>query len=68
MRKFDLLFCSWQGRAKTLPGLMEEMAIEVYERGYIELPDVLLLQEWIQALLAHGYEFPDLIETGPRVE
>lgn len=51
----------WRGESTSLPGLMEELAIAVYERGYIELQDVHLMQQWILSLMAVGYEFPALV-------
>jgi hypothetical protein len=41
---------------------MEELAVAVYERGYLELHDVWLVQEWIRTLLALGYKFPALLD------
>ena len=35
----------------------------MYEREYIDLKDVELMQLWVQSLLDAGYEFPSLIPT-----
>lgn len=52
----------WQGSAPTLPGRMEELYVALYERGYIEAQDIVLIQEWIQSLLAVDYLFPPLLK------
>ena len=43
---------------KSLPESIENLWIQLYERGYIEYEDVLHIQNWIQALLDVGYIFP----------
>ena len=48
----------WQPSATTLPGMMEEIWIFMYERDYIMMEDVLMLQRWIDALYQVGYKFP----------
>ena len=48
----------WQASSTTLPGMMEELWVYLYERDYIMLQDVLLLQQWIEALTIIGYNFP----------
>lgn len=50
----------WNGTASTLPGRFEELTIQLYERGYLELGDVQLTQQWLLALTAIGYKFPGL--------
>ena len=50
----------WRGRAPTLAGRMEELYIALYEREYIELDDVRLAQNWLDALETAGYTFPPL--------
>ena len=37
---------------------MEQLWIELYERGYIEMDDVYQVQFWLGSLLEGGYEFP----------
>lgn len=49
---------SWQPSTTTLPGMIEELWIYLYERDYFGLDDVILLQKWIEALMIIGYEFP----------
>lgn len=51
---------AWKGAATSMPGRIEELVIAVFERGYIELDDVLLTQKWLHALVAVGYQFPPL--------
>ena len=46
---------------RSIPQGMEDLWIDLYEREYIELDDVWLVQEWIQALDAMGYEFPEVV-------
>ena len=43
-----------------MPSLMEELWIDLYERDYIQLEDVRVLQLWLSALVEVGYEFPQL--------
>lgn len=51
----------WQPTTNTLPGMMEELWVYLYERGYIMIQDVYLLQKWIDALGTVGYMFPTKI-------
>ena len=55
----------WKGKGKTLVERMEELWVALYEHQYIEVNDVLLLQQWLQALLDAGYSFPELRTTSP---
>ena len=48
----------WKPTTNTLPGMMEEIWVYLYERGYIMIQDVYLLQKWIDALGTVGYIFP----------
>ena len=48
----------WEGKGKTMVERIEELWIEMYERTYIEYDDVILLQLWLQSLIAIGYKFP----------
>lgn len=50
----------WNGTATTLPGRIEELYIDLYERGFLEIGDVYLMQSWIQSLLDIGYQFPPI--------
>jgi hypothetical protein len=45
---------------KTVPQAMEALWIDLYQRGYIELEDVINLQKWLQTLCDIGYRFPSL--------
>eukprot|EP00923_Selenidium_pygospionis_P034037 GHVN01059525.1.p1 GENE.GHVN01059525.1~~GHVN01059525.1.p1 ORF type:complete len:310 (+),score=20.26 GHVN01059525.1:1101-2030(+) len=44
----------------SIPSLMEQLWIDLYERNYIQLEDVTILQLWLSALTEVGYEFPRL--------
>jgi len=50
---------SWQSDdGSTVPEMMEQLWINLYERGYIEEEDVNVLQLWLHALVEIGYDFP----------
>jgi hypothetical protein len=51
---------SWVSCFPSLPGRIEDLWIMLFEHGYIAERDVLLLQGWLQSLLAVGYKFPTL--------
>jgi hypothetical protein len=44
----------------SIPSRMEQLWIDLYERDYIQLEDVTILQLWLSALAEVGYEFPRL--------
>ena len=44
--------------SKSLPGMIEHLWVEMYERGYIEMKDVRLVQAWLESLMVVGYKFP----------
>lgn len=46
--------------ADTIPKRMEQLWIDLYERGYIEVGDVQAVQLWLGTLQQIGYEFPPL--------
>ena len=48
----------WTSKLLSMQGRIEELYIELYERDFIELKDVLLVQQWIQSLTEVGYQFP----------
>jgi hypothetical protein len=48
----------WRGRGHTLPERAVELMVELYERQYVGVRDVLLTAEWMRALYAAGYAFP----------
>jgi len=50
---------AWKPDSKTLPGMLEELYIFLYEHGYLNIKDVELIQWWIKELIIIGYEFPD---------
>ena len=47
----------WKPERKDIPGMMEDMYIEMYERGIVELKDVEFVQKWIKDLIQVGYQF-----------
>jgi hypothetical protein len=49
---------AWTSNELTLPARMEALWIGLYERGYIELDDVTLAQDWLQTLMDMKYPFP----------
>ena len=51
---------SWKATGTTLAERIEELWIALYERQYIELKDVELVQHWLQSLFQVGYTFPSL--------
>ena len=53
---------SWKGRGKSIVSRTEELWIALYERHYVELEDVKLIQLWLQSLINIGYSFPELID------
>lgn len=44
----------WKSGAPTLPARIEALWVYLYERGYIEIKDVELVQAWLQSLFAAG--------------
>ncbi len=50
----------WTTCATSLPGRIEELWIMLYEHGYIDLPDVKLVQSWLESLFIIGYKFPSV--------
>ena len=53
---------AWEGSGESLVTRIEELWIALYEREYIELEDVKLVQLWLQCLIDFGYKFPKLID------
>ena len=51
---------TWKGDPldTCLTSRLEKMYVDLYERDYIGLEDVLAMQDWLSALLDVGYEFP----------
>lgn len=56
---------AWQSSASTLEERMEELAIDFYERGYLEIEDVFGIQHWISDLIQLGYRFPPIRKISP---
>ena len=42
----------------NVPQALEDCYIDLYERNFLEIGDVNLIQLWIQALIDMGYDFP----------
>jgi len=55
-----------RGVHATLPERMEELWIDLYERGYIELADVTAMQLWIRTLIEMRYSFPPIVREPPK--
>jgi hypothetical protein len=52
--------------AAPIPARMEELWMDLYGRGYIEVDDVHLLQLWLAALAEIGYIFPSIPKQRQR--
>ncbi|CAM5999067.1 unnamed protein product [Sphagnum balticum] len=50
----------WKSSSPTLPGRIEELWIDMYERDYIGINDVHFCQAWLYALIDVGYQFPNI--------
>lgn len=53
----------WDFQSSFLEEKVEMLWIALYEHGYIEESDVLLMQGWLHALQCSGYQMP-LLKTG----
>ena len=53
----------WKGEGQTIIERTEELWIALYQRQYVELHDVELVQLWLHSLIQVGYEFPKIIEN-----
>ncbi|KAG7351835.1 STELLO glycosyltransferase domain containing protein [Nitzschia inconspicua] len=51
----------WSSNANSIPGRIEDLWIELYERGYIEVKDISVVKAWLAALAEIGYEFPTIV-------
>jgi STELLO glycosyltransferases len=49
---------AWNSTAESIPERMEELWVDLYERNYIEINDVKVIQLWLAALVEVGYNFP----------
>jgi hypothetical protein len=47
----------WKSTSPSLPGRMEQLWIDLFERGYIEEDDIRLAQLWLGALVQIQYDF-----------
>ena len=53
---------NWKGKGRTIVERTEELWIALYERQYVELRDVELVQLWLQTLIDIEYQFPDVVD------
>ncbi len=51
----------WKPVSTTLPGRLEEVYIMLYEKDYIKIQDVHLIQAWISDLIKINYIWPQCI-------
>ncbi len=63
-KNFNFIFvCSYQRNSDhnfldDFPSSIEQLWIDLYERGFVEVEDVHLVQLWLRALKLVGYRFP----------
>lgn len=43
--------------------MIEQLWIDMYERDYVGLKDVLAIQKWLELLSQIGYQFPKVSQT-----
>jgi len=55
--KLSEFLYSWRSTEDSLPARMEQLWIDLYERGYHEQDDVTLVQNWLSALVQIQYDF-----------
>lgn len=48
----------WRNTGQSLPESAVQLYVELYERGFLEIDDVSMMQVWLEALSSSGYEFP----------
>jgi GDP-4-dehydro-6-deoxy-D-mannose reductase len=65
LKSLELVFFlrEWQGTESLFPARYEELYIELYKRGYLDLKDVILAQKWILALIKIRYVFPPISDA-----
>ena len=51
---------NWDSEQSSIPERMEQLWIDLYERGYIEIEDVEAVQMWLNTLKQIEYKFPPL--------
>ena len=52
---------------EDLPQSIEELWVDLYERGFIEIEDIFLVQHWLKTLHGIGYKFPNTKNPEPDV-
>lgn len=57
----------WRSNASTLVERIEQLWVELFQRGFVEEADYRLAQAWISDLLSLGYDFPRIPENTPEV-
>jgi len=50
----------WQSPSLSIPAVLEELYMELAERGLLGSKDIQLAQAWLEDLLSLGYQFPEL--------
>ena len=61
---FINFLAKWDGsHLPSMPERMELLYIDLFERNYIELSDVLAVQAWLTTLIEEGYDFPKPLRT-----
>ena len=58
----------WDESEYFLPARLEKLYIALYERDFIGLADVQMLQQWLRALWSVGYDFPKILQKKENVQ
>lgn len=53
---------SWSSKGSNLPSRFQDLVIDLYERDYVGLLDVQVVQNWLSVLDRIGYSFPQVTE------
>jgi len=51
----------WKPTRKDIAGMLEELYVQMYERGILEKKDVEFVHAWLQDLVAVGYRFNSIL-------
>ena len=61
---FINFLAKWDGsHLPSMPERMELLYIDLFERNYIKLSDVLAVQAWLTTLIEEGHDFPKPLRT-----
>lgn len=52
------LLSNWKSSLPTLPGRIEALWVFLFQHGFILEADVMMMQEWVGALMTMNYAFP----------